>query len=256
MATQNYIILTIAVYLTIFCKYVLADCTTFEKSTDYYSTTSNHSQIISRGYVCNKPSSQVEFPDQMKCNSTQCATVGYGTVTSTGTNNLSLSESAASSLYTLIQQTGSKPSFPQELSGDTGRISSCLNVASNYSGYYTFTPYLMCIEGVLSGCSNGPVESNTAITICAPKSYGSGDLQPFGIITFVYTDPESAAAISMNPARNLSTPTSSTPTSSGTPSSSETPGGAERSVPFGGIAKALGTTLWLASCVVLGSILM
>jgi len=223
-----------------------ADCKNFTQAANlhgggYYTSTASGSQIISRGYVCDVPNSNYEFNStgQQRCNSTQCPAVAYGIVNVVGTTNLSLSEDDARPLFDLIpKSTEFKPYFPYELSGNVTHTSTCFNVASNTSGYFAFTPSLLCNEGTLSGCSGGPVEDGTAIKICAPNTFGTeGHRSPDGSQTFVTTDAETAANITSNPAATR------TPIVSA----------AGRSITLNGGTQHLGVVFWLTVCLGLGS---
>ncbi|PVH71933.1 hypothetical protein DL98DRAFT_660330 [Cadophora sp. DSE1049] len=223
-----------------------ADCKNFTQAATrfgggYYTSTASGSQIISRGYVCDSSNSNYEFNStgQQRCNSTQCPAVAYGIINVVGTTNLSLSEDEAEPLFDLVPKfTTDKPFFPYEFSGNASHISSCFNVASNVSGYFAFTPFLICAEGTLSECSGGPVEDGTTIRICAPHTYGSeSNRSPDGAQTFVTTDPETAANITTNPAATR------TPIVSA----------AGRNIGLNGGVQALVVAFWLAICLGLGS---
>ncbi len=120
-------------------------------------------------------------------------------------------------------------------------------MASNVSGYYIFTPTFICAEGTLSGCKDGPVEDRTAITICAPDTFGStGSKSPDGGTNFLSTDPETAKKVTSNPAA----------TASPIVSSSDSNSAAGRMLLLDGGLKVLGVGFWLAVCTGLGGMLI
>ncbi|KAL5327626.1 hypothetical protein ACEPPN_005327 [Leptodophora sp. 'Broadleaf-Isolate-01'] len=207
-----------------------ADCKNFTQAAtrfgDYYTTTASGSQPVSTGYFCDAPNSNYEFNStgQQRCNSTQCPAVSYGIVNVVGTTNLSLSEDNTTPLFELVPKfTTEKPFFPYKFSGNASHISQCFDVADN---------------GTLSECKNGPVEDGTAITICAPHTYGpESDRSPNGAQNFVTTDRETVANLTGNPAATR------TPIVSA----------AGRMVTLGGGIQLLGGPLWLTVCVGLGS---
>ncbi|KAH7327146.1 hypothetical protein BKA65DRAFT_597729 [Rhexocercosporidium sp. MPI-PUGE-AT-0058] len=223
-----------------------ADCKNFTQATTqygsgYYTTTASGSQRVSRGYVCDVPNSNYEFNStgQMRCNSTQCPAVSYGLVNIVGTTNLSLSDDDTSPLFELVPKfTTDKPFFPYEFSGNASHISQCFDAADNVTGYFAFTPLLLCAEGTLSECKTGPVEDGTAIKICAPYTYGpESNRSPQGDQTFVTTNRETAANLTSNPAATK------TPIVSA----------ARRMATLGSNIQILGGAFWLIVCVGLGS---
>ncbi|KAK0113533.1 hypothetical protein ONS95_013784 [Cadophora gregata] len=219
-----------------------ASCKNFTQSSTrfgsgYYTSTASETQIISRGYVCDTPNSNYEFNStgQQRCNSSQCPAVAYGIVNVVGTTNLSLSEKDTERLFDLVPKfTTDKPFFPYEFSGNATRVSTCFRAGANESsGYFSFTPFLLCAEGTLSSCSGGPVEDGTAIKICAPHTYGGeSNRQPDGAQGFVTTDRETAANITTNPAATR------TPIVSA----------AGRNIALNGGMQALGVAFWLVVC--------
>ncbi|KAG4439939.1 hypothetical protein IFR05_004565 [Cadophora sp. M221] len=240
MTFQKYIPVLVALL-----AFANADCKNFTQVAtrfgDYYTTPASGSQGVSRGYVCDAPNSNYEFnfTGQQRCNSTQCPAVSYGIVNVVGTTNLSLSEGDTAPLFELVPKfTTEKPFFPYEFSGNASHISQCFDVADNVTGYFAFTPFLLCAEGTLSECKNGPVEDGTAIKICAPHTYGpEGDRSPDGAQNFVSTDRETAANLTSNPA------------------AARTPivNAAGRMATPGSGIQLLGGAFWLTVCVGLGS---
>ncbi len=189
---------------------VSATCKNFTQSRDYYTTSSNTSQIISQGFVCDVPNSNspntASAPS--RCNATtQCPVSSSGIINAIGTNNLSLSAGDVEHLYTLIpQHTTVKPTtFLYSLSGNVGS-SRCLDAptssnASVQAGWFAFTPIFKCIEGTLSQCSNGPVLDATTIKLCAVDTYGTAqNPSPNGVEGFVMSDVQSARGLTSNPA--------------------------------------------------------
>ncbi|KAL2061383.1 hypothetical protein VTL71DRAFT_7656 [Oculimacula yallundae] len=223
-----------------------ADCKNFTHTAsssglpDYYTRTADGSQPISRGFVCDVPNADYEFNSsrQMRCNSTQCPIIGYGIVNVVGTTNLSLSEKDAKPLFDLVPKfTSYKPFFPYEWSGDVAQVASCLNAGENKAGWYAFTPTLLCAEGILSNCNNGPVEDGTAIRVCAPATYGGGKKpSPDGSITFVQGDRDTANFTS-NPAATRSPLVNA----------------AGRILASGSGVQIFGIAFWLVVCLGLGS---
>ncbi|KAH9219250.1 hypothetical protein DL95DRAFT_405170 [Leptodontidium sp. 2 PMI_412] len=153
--------------------------------------------------------------------------------------SLSLSEDNTAPLFELVPKfTTEKPFFPYKFSGNASHISQCFDVTDNVTGYFAFTPFLLCAEGTLSECKNGTVEDGTAITICAPHTYGpESDRSPNGAQNFVTTDRETVANLTGNPAATR------TPIVSA----------AGRMATLGGGIQLLGGPLWLTVCVGLGS---
>ncbi|POS86428.1 hypothetical protein EPUL_003501 [Erysiphe pulchra] len=194
---------------------VFAFCKDFRQSRNYYTTTSPQEQIISKGYVCDIPNSNYTFSEDKQCSSTsECPAVTLGRVNTVGSNNLSLSHDDVLPLYSLIPTKTyyTPPSFPHSLSGNVTSTSSCLKAHiangtvndTTTAGYYSFIPTLLCIEGTLSQCEDGPVEDETPIKICAVNvlDLGADGIVPNGVQKWVPTDVETAKNMSENPALN------------------------------------------------------
>lgn len=193
---------------------VFAICKDFRQSRNYYTTTSPQEQIISKGYVCDVPNSNYTSSKDIQCSSTsECPAATSGKVNTVGNNNLSLSHDDVLPLYSLIPTKTyyTPPSFLYSLSGNVTSTSSCLKAHiangtvndTTTAGYYSFIPTLLCIEGTLSQCENGPVEDETPIQICAVNALdlGADGITPNGVQKWVPTDVETARNMSENPAQ-------------------------------------------------------
>lgn len=185
-----------------FLSQVSADCKTFTQSGDYYTETSATTEIVSRGYICNADSDYTSVIGH-QCNMiSQCPIEAYGTINAQGgTNITSLSVDQILPLYTLIpSQTKSKPTtFLYSLSSEVTNLTSCLDIPPPNSsvlsaGYYAFTANLLCIDGTLSSCSNGPVNDGTPIKVCGVDTYGSAENPGIdGTENFVTSDSDAVA---------------------------------------------------------------
>ncbi|TQS38145.1 hypothetical protein Golomagni_01357 [Golovinomyces magnicellulatus] len=138
-------------------------------------------------------------------------------VSTVGSNNLSLSHDEVLPLYALIPTKTyySPPYFPYSLSGNVTSANSCLSAHiangsvddTTTAGYFSFVPTLLCIEGKLSQCEDGPVEDETAIQLCAVNTLdlGARGIVPNGVQKWVDTDVETAKNITRNPALTAET---------------------------------------------------
>ncbi|CCU82482.1 CSEP0464 putative effector protein [Blumeria hordei DH14] len=195
---------------------VLADCRDFKQSRNYYTLSSPDEQIISTGYVCDVPKSDISpLPGQSQCNATsECPAITSGIVTTIGSNNLSLSHDDVLPLYSLIPSKTyyTPPSFLYSLSGNVTSAVTCLtaHVANGTvndtttAGYSTFIPTLLCIEGTLSRCSDGPVDDGTPIQLCAVNALdlGADGIVPNGVQKWIDTDVDTALNLTQNPAES------------------------------------------------------
>lgn len=197
---------------------VIALCKNFRQSRNYYTTTSPQEQIISKGYICDVPNSIYSSPEDKQCNSTsECPAITLGRVNTVGSNNLSLSHDDVLPLYSLIpiKTYYTPPSFLYSLSGNVTSTSSCLKAHTangtindtTTAGYFSFVPTLLCIEGTLSQCEDGPVENGTPIKVCAVNALdlGTDGIVPNGVQKWVATDVETARNLSENPAQTRQT---------------------------------------------------
>ncbi|RKF75934.1 putative secreted effector protein [Golovinomyces cichoracearum] len=192
---------------------VVAYCKNFKQSRNYYTITSPDEQIISKGYICDVPNSNYISPTVPRCNSTgECPAVTQGIVSTVGSNNLSLSHDEVLPLYALIPTKTFyvPPFFPYSLSGNITSANSCLSAHTangsvddtTTAGYFSFVPTLLCIEGRLNQCEDGPVEDETAIQLCAVNTLdlGARGIVPNGVQKWVDTDVETAKNMTRNPA--------------------------------------------------------
>jgi hypothetical protein len=184
-----------------------ASCKNFTQSGYEFTTVGSPTQRISQGYNCDVPNSNYANATAQRCDAkTECPVTFGGIVSATGTNNLSLSEDDILPIYSLVSKTSTTKPFLYSYSTDKGNSTSCIgassaNSSTPYIGYYTYTPFLFCVNGTLSECSNGPVDEGTAIQICAVETFGGfEDPQVDGEINFVSTDDASVANATSNPA--------------------------------------------------------
>lgn len=195
---------------------VSAYCRNFKQSRNYYTIAAENVQTISRGYVCERPNSSYPITppvNALMCNATkECPTVSEGLVSNIGTNNLSLSRDDVLPLYDLIPKKTyfTPPSFLYSLSGNLTPVISCVEAHkangsvndTSTAGYYSYIPTLLCIEGTLSRCENGPVENGTPIQLCAVNALdlGAQGIIPNGVQKWVATDLGTAQNMTKNPA--------------------------------------------------------
>ncbi|KAI1007553.1 hypothetical protein K3495_g673 [Podosphaera aphanis] len=192
---------------------VLAVCKSFEQSRNYYTLRSPDEQIISPGYVCDVPNSDYVLPTDQRCDATtECPGQTAGIVNTVGSNNLSLSHDDVLPLYALIPSKTyyTPPSFLYSLSGNITSKTSCLKAHTangtvndtTTAGYFSFVPTLLCIEGELYDCNDGPVEDGTAIKLCAVNALdmGADGIIPNGVQQWVESDVITASNLTQNPA--------------------------------------------------------
>ncbi|RKF64931.1 putative secreted effector protein [Erysiphe neolycopersici] len=218
MAIHTVFLRLLVLSILILITNVLAFCKDFKQSRNYYTTTSTQEQIISKGYVCDIPNSNYTYSKDKQCSSiSECPAVTSGRVNTVGSNNISLSHDDVLPLYSLIPTKTyyTPPSFLYSLSGNVTSTSSCLKAHiangtvndTTTAGYYSFVPTLLCIEGTLSQCEDGPVEDETPIKICAVNALdlGADGIVPNGVQKWVPTDVETARNMSENPAQSRKT---------------------------------------------------
>lgn len=172
-----------------FATQVAASCSVFnivnQTFTERGATTVERAAVVaaifhyrvSPGIVCTN--STYNPSDPSPCSGLCQPLLTDGTfISETGTSNVSMMTTELANLFSLVSSNLSMP-FPTTANATlrNGNVEGASCVTGPWSGFVTYTPDFLCVNGIVEGCGAGhDLVNGTSIRLCAPDTNANGTM--------------------------------------------------------------------------------